>query len=135
MMPTAEDNFIYTNMIRHADVGINAASTVSLELCIHDTPVINIGYDPPGRHIPHPYRWERHIEFDHFKPVAKSGATMIATSNEEMRDMLHRALAAPSQHHDARQRLLNTMFAGMLDGHAGERVAEVLLRLAHQEMR
>jgi hypothetical protein len=133
MMPTLEDNFVYTNLIRHADLGINAASTVSLELCIHDVPVINIGYDPPGRTIPHPYRWHRHIEFDHYHPVAESGAVMVAYSNEEMRSMIHRALQSPNELTDKRRAFLSSFFGSTLDGCSGDRVARTLLTLAHRE--
>ena len=46
--PLAEDAVLLLNMIKHCDVGINIASTLSIELFFHDKPVINIGYNPPA---------------------------------------------------------------------------------------
>ena len=45
-MPLYKDLYIFTNLLRYASIGINAASTVSIELMIHNKPVINLGFDP-----------------------------------------------------------------------------------------
>ncbi|MGF1504580.1 MAG: hypothetical protein ACFB51_05515 [Anaerolineae bacterium] len=127
LMPEYDDLYEFTSMVHHAALGINAASTVSLELCIHDRPVINLGFDPPGSTIPHAFRWRRHIDFDHYRPVAESGAVMVASSEEELSAMIERGLNHPQAGSAARRRLLDTMFGGLLDGHAGERAADQLL--------
>ena len=33
----------------HADVVVNVASTITIEACIFDTPVVNINFDGAGR--------------------------------------------------------------------------------------
>lgn len=128
--PLHDDLQVYTNLLRHAAMGINAASTVSLELLLHDKPVINLDFDPPGSDLPYALGYRRHIRFDHYWPVAQSGAVMVATSPEEMRSMLHRGLTRPEADRDARQALLENMFGDTLDGRSGRRVGERLLRLA-----
>jgi hypothetical protein len=132
LMPEYEDLAIYTSELRHAALGINAASTVSLELLMHDKPALNLGFDPPGSDLPHCLRWERHIDFDHYRPVAESGATMVARSKEDVRQMLTRGLTEPQADSAARQRFMHEVFDGPLDGQSGRRVAECLLRLSPQ---
>ncbi len=128
--PMYEDLAIYTSLLRHASMGINPASTVSLELLMHDKPVMNIGFDPPGSNLPHYLRWARHIEFDHYRPVAESGAVMVAQSIEDMHRMVLRGLTQPEADSECRKRFIHRVFDNTLDGRSGERVAQCLLELA-----
>jgi hypothetical protein len=129
-MPLQEDLAVYTSLLRHAALGINAASTVSLELMMHDKPIINLGFDPPGSALPHHLRWRRHLEFDHYRPVASSGAVMVAMSPSELAPLLDSALRDPGRQTAERRAFLEQMFHGMLDGGAGGRVAERLVAFA-----
>lgn len=131
-MPAYEDLAIYTSLLRHAALGINAASTVSLELLMHDKPVINLDFDPPGSNLPPCLAYHRHIMFDHYRPVAESGAVMVARSEEEMAAMLRRALSEPDEDAAAQKAFAQQMFGDMLDGRSGQRVAEKLLALAQR---
>ncbi|MCB1032812.1 MAG: hypothetical protein KDD47_03140 [Acidobacteria bacterium] len=128
--PLFEDLKIYSNLLRHAALGINAASTVSLELLLFDKPVINLDFDPPGSDLPWCMGFSRHIYFDHYRPVAGSGAVMVARSEEDMGSMLHRGLTRPEELGPARKAFLERTFGPTLDGHSGRRVAETLLSLA-----
>jgi hypothetical protein len=131
--PRYEDADLYISLLYHSALGINAASTVSLELMIFDKPIINLRYDPPGTDLPWILGFERHILFDHFLPVAASGATMVATSDDDMAAMLHRGLSDPGLDSEKRQNFLQSFFGDLCDGQAGTRVAELLLRLAEEE--
>ena len=82
LMPFFDDLFIYSNLIRYSSVGINAASTVSLELMMFEKPVINIGFEPPGSSLPYWKRFSRHISHAHYKPVVRSKSVMVARSIE-----------------------------------------------------
>jgi hypothetical protein len=127
--PKYEDLTVYTNLLRHIDLGINVASTVTLELMMHDKPVMNIGYDPPGSDLNPAFRFERHINFDHYRPIVESGAVMVARSPEDMREMIYRGLTNPSLDSDKRKRYLQEMLGSTLDGKSGERVAVQLMQL------
>ena len=48
LTPLREDGALWSNMLRYCDVGINVASTVSLELFMFGKPTINVAYNPPG---------------------------------------------------------------------------------------
>jgi hypothetical protein len=127
--PLYEDLAVYTSLLRECCLGINAASTVSLELLMHDKPVINLGFDPPGSSLPHHLRWERHINYDHYRPVAESGAVMLARYTEDLRRMLMKGLTEPEAESQKRQRFIANMFGNTLDGNSGRRVVEILMRL------
>jgi hypothetical protein len=128
--PQYEDLTIYTNLVRHTDLGINAASTVSLELLLHNKPVINLDFDPPGTDLPWCMGYSRHINFDHYKPVAESGATMVARSEADMREMLYKGLTNPQGDSERRRQFMTWMFGDTLDGNSGRRVAEHLIDIA-----
>ena len=128
--PMYEDLSIYSSLVRHAAMSINAASTVSLEFMMLDKPVMNLGFDPPGSKLPRHFRWIRHLLFDHFRPVAESGGVMVARSAEDVRVMLYRGLTRPDEQSAARMTFIKKTFNGTLDGQAGCRVAEHLLALA-----
>lgn len=128
--PKYEDLEIYTSLLRHTALGINAASTVSLELLLFDKPVVNLRYDPPGTDLPWCLGYERHILFDHYRPLAESGATMVATSDDDLERMILRGLWEPGADAEVRQRFLDEFFDGLLDGKAGRRIGDLLLELA-----
>lgn len=129
LTPTEEDNRLLTNTLRHVDVGVNVASTVSLELCMFNKPALNVGYNPPGA-VPVRVPYARYYEYDHYRPVVESGAVQLARTPDEMRALLREALTCPSRHEGARRALLQRMFGGSLDGRSSDRVAETLLKLA-----
>ena len=131
LTPKPEDSSLLVNTLRHAAVGINVASTISLEVCMFDKPIINVGYNPPGVD-PHELDYMRYYEFDHYRPVVQSGAVMVAGSANEMREMLSRALTEPRIGKKQRQDLIRKMFGGYLDGCSSRRVAECLINLAER---
>jgi hypothetical protein len=129
LTPTESDNQMLTNTLRHADVGINVASTISLELCMFDRPVVNVAYDPPGmKSIRVPYA--RYYEYDHYRTVVESGAVDVARTPEQMRSQLRQSLIDPTARQLQRRLLMQRMFGDTLDGRSSERVAGVLLELA-----
>ena len=127
--PSFEDQPIYTSLLRETVLGINAASTVSLELMMHDKPVINLGFDPPGSHLPHAMRYSKHITFDHYQPVADSGGVMVAWSPEQMGEYIRQGLTNPQAQGQQRADFTRYFFGDTLDGYSGRRVAEQLLAI------
>lgn len=131
LTPKPEDSYLLTNMLRHAAVGINVASTVSLELCMFNKPVINVGYEPPNFTFqPDHFDYRRYYSFEHYRPLVESGAVALAGSEDEMRKMIRQSLTEPELCGFQRRALLKTMFGEMLDGQAGARVAACLLSLS-----
>lgn len=129
LTPKIEDAYLLANSIRHAAAGVNVGSTISLELCMFDKPVINVGYNPVGIDIS-PVDIPRYYNFDHYKPIVESGATMLARSENEMREVLEKTLRDPDINREPRRKLIREMFGDTLDGKSGRRVVECLLRFA-----
>jgi hypothetical protein len=130
--PRFEDLELYCSLVHHAAMSINAASTVTLEFILKDKPVINLDFDPPGTDLAPCDGFKRHIRFDHFLPVAQSGATMVAQSKEDMLRMLIRGLTEPAADSAARAKFVADFFGSMADGCAGERIADTVLHLARK---
>jgi hypothetical protein len=131
LTPLPEDSRLLTNMLRHAALGINVASTVSLELCMFDKPVINVGYNPPGMDAASlPVDYIRYYDYDHYRPVVESGAVELARSESQLEDMLRAALAAPGRLGTERRALVKSFFGETLDGRSATRVARTLADLS-----
>ncbi len=132
LTPKLEDSYSLVNALRHAAVGINVASTVSLELCMFDKPVINVGYNPPSvsRDV---LSYADYYEFDHYRPVVESGAVQVAWDVNQMRDLVRKALNEPKRRTTERRALIEKMFGDTLDGNSAIRVAQILLSIARNE--
>lgn len=129
--PLPEDTPLLSNMLAHCALGVNVASTVSLELCMFGKPVINLGFNPPG--VPESELcYARYYHFDHYKPIVESGAVRVAHTVDELRDLTVRALTQPEADQTSRTALLDQMFGPTLDGLGGRRIAAKLLALARQ---
>ncbi len=129
LTPKYEDSFGLINALRHCAIGINIASTVSLELCMFDKPVINVGYNPQS--VPaKEHRFADFYEFDHYRPLVKSGAVEVAENSRQMREMIENYLGRPEHRRNERKGLIDRMFGSTLDGKSAQRVAETLLKLA-----
>jgi hypothetical protein len=126
--PRYDDLAIYSSLLHHTHLGINPASTVTLELLMLGKPVINIGFDPSGSCIPPCLRWYRHIQFDHFRPIAESGVTKVAYSVSELRTLLQSTFSQP-EGREKRLQFIEELFGDSLDGKSGRRVAQRMIEL------
>lgn len=129
LTPLPDDSYLLVNLLRHADVGINVASTISLELCMFHKPVINVGYNPPGMDI-FPIDYKRYYEFDHYRPIVESGAVEVALTEKMMIPLLRSALVSPGKWAEKCQNLLKKFFDNKLDGNSSQRVARILIELS-----
>jgi hypothetical protein len=129
LTPSYEDSYMLTNTLRHSAVGINVASTISLEMCMFDKPVINIAYNPTEVDSSD-VDYARYYEFDHYKPTVQSGAIEVAYSQDELRRKLKAALLYPERRSEERKALIRHFFGNHLDGWSSSRVASVLYALA-----
>lgn len=130
--PCYEDSYMLTNLLRHSDLGINVASTITLELCMFDKPVINVAYRPAGADISaEEFDYRKYYDFEHYVPVVKSGAVMLAEDEREMPGLIRRALTDPRALSSQRNSFIEEMFGPTLrDGRSARRVAHTLLKLA-----
>lgn len=132
LTPKAEDSATLVNTLRHCALGINVASTVSLELCMFDKPAINVGYNPRSVDEAE-LSYAGYYDFDHYAPLVKSGGVEVAWNRKQMRELIIHSLKQPNRLSDKRKKLIKKMFGNTLDGKSAERVAEVLLEISSKQ--
>lgn len=131
--PTLAESIHVANLMRHSDVVVNIASTVTLEACLADTPVVNVAYDEL-----HPEAFRHHIHRDHwkrhFQVVGEEGATWIAENDEMLVEGINLFLKEPAHQREARRRLAERI-CGPRAGKAHQRVAALARRMAAEGRR
>lgn len=132
LTPTIEDVSILTNTLRHCALGINIASTISLELCMFDKPVINVAFPPPHLDPTREFDYTRYYQFEHYRPVVESGAIVMARSEDELRAEIIRGLEHPEAGARQRADLITSFFGQSLDGRSSSNIASKLIEIASQ---
>ena len=109
----------------YADVVVNVASTIAIEACIFDTPVVNICFDGPGE-TPFVKSAKRYYSFTHYVNITSRGAVRVAQSPDEMVAMVGRYLADPSLDRAGRRQVVMDQ-CQFTDGQSAERVIQCVL--------
>ena len=109
----------------HADVVVNVASTITIEACIFDTPVVNINFDGPDA-SPYVRSARRYYSFTHYVNITSRGAVRVATSPEEMVRDAAAYLADPSRDAAGRKQVVLDQ-CQFTDGRSAERVVRLVL--------
>lgn len=109
----------------HADVVVNVASTISIEACIFDTPVVNINFDGPDESA-YVKSARRYYSFTHYVNLTSRGAVRVATSPEELVRDVAAYLADPSRDAAGRKQVVNDQ-CQFTDGRSAERVVRLVL--------
>jgi hypothetical protein len=122
---THADRWHLAATLAHSDVLVNFASTTTIEACVFDTPVINVGFDEQAE-LPPPLSIRRYFQFEHYQPVIETGAATVAASAGELVDAL-RAYLADRTRHSAARRALAARLCPFRDAGSGRRLARVVL--------
>jgi len=119
------------NTLYHAAVVLNTASTLTVDASIVDCPVISIGYDIfPEESFSEGRAWAYNNSV-HFSNLVKTGGVWVVRSQEECLEAVKQYLADPSLHREERRRIVEIV-AGTIDGQAGYRLADAVLRLTRK---
>lgn len=108
----------------HSDVVVNVASTISIEACIFDTPVVNICFDGPDE-SPYVRSARRYYSFTHYVNITSRDAVRVASTPGEMASHIDRYLADPSLDRAGRRRVVQEQ-CQFMDGRSAERVAGIV---------
>jgi CDP-glycerol glycerophosphotransferase (TagB/SpsB family) len=124
--PSSDDRRHLAHTLLHSDVVVNVASTIAIEACLTDTPVVNIGFDGVE---PRPFLGSaaRYYRYTHYRPLVDAEAVRVAGSPEEMVSVIERYLAEPATDRAGRARAAEEL-CSYTDGRCSERVAEFVLR-------
>lgn len=116
------ENFV--NIMKHSDVVINLASTVTIDAAVFDTPVVNIAYNInlPSNAWNSAEKW---YDSTHYGNIVKTGGVRIAHSEEELIRYVQDYLQDPSRDKEGRQRLVKEQ-CYKIDGKASDRIISVI---------
>lgn len=109
----------------HADVVVNVASTISIEACIFDTPVVNINFDGADD-SPYVRSARRYYSFTHYVNITSRGAVRVAASPVELVRDVAAYLADPSLDSAGRKQVVLDQ-CQFTDGRSAERVVCLVL--------
>lgn len=123
--PTRRDLIHLANTMRHADVAINIASTITIEACIFNTPAVNIGFDGQQKN-PYLDSTIRYYDYSHYRNIVRAQGVRIARNKEELLEYINMYLENPQLDSDGRKRIVEEQ-CFYTDGKSGERVAKYLL--------
>jgi hypothetical protein len=114
------------DILHYSDVVINVFSTIAVESCIFDKPVLNMWYFPrtpgvlkPPVYLEYPLHW-------HTQKLLSYGAVNTATDRQELIRMIWEALQHPALKKEARKNVVEKE-CGLLDGKAVNRLVACCL--------
>lgn len=118
----------FLNSLYHSDVIIHTCSTLALDATAVGRPVISIRFD--GREQK-PYRKSiaRWYETEYYRAVVATGAMHVVDTPAALQAALNITLTNPASH-AIQQEQLTAEFMHKLDGRAGDRLAEMVERMA-----
>lgn len=125
--PDDDDLRSLVSTVKHGDVHINVASTMTVDAAVMGRPVVNVRYDFRPPNTPRP--WGVCIYGQtHYLPLLKTGGMRIADSHAELIAHVATYLENPSLDEAGRRKIVE-LVCGKVDGQAGARVAAKLHEL------
>lgn len=122
---TAENQKHLGDTLCHADVVVNVASTITIEACIFDTPVVNICFDGPAE-SPYVKSARRYYSFTHYVNITSRNAVRVATSPAALVEAVAAYLANPALDAAGRRQVVQDQ-CQFTDGRSAERVVSLVL--------
>ena len=118
---TEENRRHLADTLRHSDVIINVASTISIEAAIFDTPIVNVAFDG---HEPLPFLKSsaRYYRFTHYQNITKHQAVRVAETPGQLVEHVRSYLADPSLDRNGRLDVVAEQ-CQFTDGRSADRVA------------
>lgn len=118
----------FVNLMYHSDVVINIASTLTLDACCFDKPIIAVDFGVlhnlrNGRDVTNVY-----YEMDHYQDVLKTGAVDLVKNEKELLHSINDYLIHPERNQAARKILLDKL-CYKVDGNSSRRIAKEILSL------
>jgi hypothetical protein len=103
---------------------LNANSTLCLDACMLDRPVIDVAFD--GREeLPYRRSARRGLDYIHMAKLLALGGVRVARNFDDLERLINAYLIDPALDHEGRVRSV-TQECGVQDGRASERIAVVL---------
>lgn len=130
--PTEDDLQRLYDTLRCSDVVVNIASTIALEACALNRPVVNVAYMPNG--VTWPISIERYYDLPHYQPLVLANAVALAKSPTELFEQINHALRYPQFRNRERESLTSEILT-YKDGRCADRLANAILEFAAKSLR
>jgi CDP-glycerol glycerophosphotransferase (TagB/SpsB family) len=124
------DMYRLASLLAGSAMCLNASSTLCLDACVLDCPVINIGFD--GREaLPYDRSARRGLDFTHMTKLLALGGVRVARTFDELAEHINVYLRDPALDREGRKRS-SAQECGPQDGQAAARVVSTLLELVQR---
>lgn len=123
---TQDDLYEAINTFRHADVVVHLSSTVAVDAALFDRPSVCLNFDPGLGKPKHQLVKEVNRVWTHYRPVAQSGAMILADNYDEVVSAVLLYLKNPALHRQERRWLVQHI-CQYTDRKCGLRMAEAIL--------
>lgn len=124
--PSRSDMLMLGSTIRHSDVIVNVASTMTIDAAALDKPVVCVAFESNGSGID-----TQHLRgifyHSHYRKLVDTEAFRLVFSEEELASAIREYLKNPTLDARGRERLRGEL-CYRLDGRSGQRAAESVLR-------
>lgn len=127
-LPAAGEERERAATVKHSDVILSVSSSMVLDACCFDVPVINLAYDA-GMKVPPWESVDRFFAYAHCQPALASNATWVVKDDVALLETLRLVLRDRSAKRSERQRMLERL-VGFTDGRTNERWVDALRKLA-----
>ena len=127
-LPAAGEERERAATVTHSDVILSVSSSMVLDACCFDVPVINLAYDA-GMKVPPWESVDRFFAYAHCQPALASNATWVVKDDVALLETLRLVLRDRSAKRSERQRMLERL-VGFTDGRTNERWVDALRKLA-----
>ncbi|TSC71563.1 MAG: hypothetical protein G01um101438_1037 [Parcubacteria group bacterium Gr01-1014_38] len=128
--PSREEMLLLVSLFTHTDIAVNLSSTVALESCVADRPVICAFFGKPFDWL----TWRRSMvvrDFrEHYADLLRGGGIAVARSPRKLIELIRTYLENPTKDREGRRRSAE-IIATTLAGDASERVLHILKALVH----
>ncbi len=108
------------NLLLHSDVLITYYSTIIIESCITDTPIINLNYSG-GLSNSYYHQIQRYYYYDHIKQILDTGCAKWVNNDKELVNVLKQYLDNPLTDRNARKKTVIEQLS-YIDGKSAERL-------------
>ena len=129
--PDRSEMIHLANTLKHSDVVINIASTITIESAIVDTPVVNVGFSTVEQERFAERIFRSHYG-QHYHHILDRGGAWNVKSEEELIKAINTYLGNPQTHFRERRQMAENL-CYRLDGKATDRLTAVIRDLLDQE--
>jgi hypothetical protein len=127
--PTRGDMELFSNTLRHSAIVLNIASTISIDACIHDRPVVCVGFSSEPASSSNALYLAYHST-EHYQPIMEMHATPVATDVQSLVKLAIESSNNPAKLSAERKAMVKKL-CGNVDGNSAKRITAYIIAWAN----